>query len=56
MYRPRFTLPAVSLIAVGLLFAGCGDDDTNDGTNNGAVDAPSETSATAAEFNEADVE
>lgn len=51
MYRTRSILPAL-LAAVGLLFAGCGDDDANDG---GAGTA-AETSATQAEFNEADVE
>jgi uncharacterized protein (DUF305 family) len=51
MYRTRFTLPAL-VAAVGLLFAGCGDDDSNDG---GAGTA-TETSATEAEFNDADVE
>ncbi|TDD69840.1 DUF305 domain-containing protein [Jiangella aurantiaca] len=51
MYRTRFTLPAL-VAAVGLLLAGCGDDESNDA----GADPATETSATEAEFNDADVD
>lgn len=51
MYRTRFIVPAL-MAAVGLLLAGCGEDDSDDG----GAGAATESNATQAEFNDADVE
>ena len=51
MNRTRFIVPALVAV-VGVLLAGCGDDDSDDGGAGTAI----ETSATEAEFNDADVE